>query len=59
MSRNRLLIKALLFKADAHFDKPTYTNPFDIQECLDMLEQDMTEDEYDKLSDWMMDCLEM
>lgn len=24
-----------------------------------MLEQDLTEDEYDKLSDWMMDCLEM
>ena len=59
MSKNKLLVKGLLLLAENHFDKPTYTNPFDIQECIDMLENDMTEEECDKLCDWMMDCLEM
>lgn len=58
---NKLFVKGLLSLADQYKLSPTYTNPYDILECIDLLLKKglLSEDDEELLHDWASDCFEM
>lgn len=58
---NKLFVKGLISLAEQYKLSPTYTNPYDIVDCIDLLLKKglLSEDDEELLHDWASDCFEM
>ena len=58
---NKLFVKGLLSLAEQYKVSPTYTNPYDILECIDLLSDRglLSEEDGELLHYWAADCFEM
>lgn len=58
---NELFVKGLLSLAEQYKSSPTYTNPYTIVECIDLLlgEGLLSEEDEELLQEWASDCYEM
>lgn len=58
---NRVMVKGLLRLAEDYKTTQSYTNPYDIIECVDFLLERglLSEEDEELLQQWASDCYEM